>query len=133
MGRTESPNLKNDYERACGWYGHFNKSEMALFSECTDSYAQKLLDTADIVREAILRQLTRRLCPVGCGDHCASHVTQVTDMTRSSVQISCYPWNKSRFSEEQFPPVETHIPEANDQNPWESVPRSSSLSIGGFL
>ena len=56
MGRTESPNLKNDYERACGWYGHFNKSEMALFSECTDRYAQKLLDTADIVREAIFRQ-----------------------------------------------------------------------------
>jgi hypothetical protein len=39
------------------WYGHFNKSEMALFSECTDRYAQKLLDTADIVREAILQQL----------------------------------------------------------------------------
>jgi hypothetical protein len=58
MGRTESPNLKNDYERACGWYGHFNKSEMALFSECTDRYAQKLLDTADIVREAIFRQLS---------------------------------------------------------------------------
>jgi hypothetical protein len=57
MGRTESLNLKNDYERACGWYGHFNKSEMALFSECTDRYAQKLLDTADIVREAIYRQL----------------------------------------------------------------------------
>ncbi len=52
MGRTESPNLKNDYERACGWYGHFNQSEMALFSECAESYAQKLLDTADIVREA---------------------------------------------------------------------------------
>ena len=49
MGRTESPNLKNDYERACGWYGHFNQSEMAHFSECTDRYAQKLLDPADIV------------------------------------------------------------------------------------
>ncbi len=58
MGRTESPNLKKDYERACGWYGHFNQSEMALFFECTDRYAQKLLDTADIVREAIFRQLT---------------------------------------------------------------------------
>ena len=58
MGRTESPNLKKDYERACGWYGHFNKSEMALFSECTDRYAQKLLDTADIVREAIFQQLS---------------------------------------------------------------------------
>src|ERR1700690_1816714 len=56
MGRTESLNLKNDYERACGWYGHFNKSEMALFSECTDRYVQKLLDTADIVREAMLQQ-----------------------------------------------------------------------------
>jgi hypothetical protein len=56
MGRTESPNLKKDYERACGWYGHFNQSEMALFSECTDWYAQKLLDTADIVREAIFHQ-----------------------------------------------------------------------------
>jgi hypothetical protein len=59
MGRTENPNLKNDYERAFGWYGHFNKSEMALFSECTDRYAQKTLDTADIVREAISRQLTK--------------------------------------------------------------------------
>ena len=58
MGRTESLNLKKDYERACGWYGHFNKSEMALFSECMDRYAQKLLDTAGIVREAMLRQLT---------------------------------------------------------------------------
>ena len=57
MGRIENPNLKNDYERACGWYGHFNKSEMALFSECTDRYAQKMLDTADIVREAMFRQL----------------------------------------------------------------------------
>jgi hypothetical protein len=51
MGRTESLNLKKDYERACGWYGHFNKSEMALFSECMDRYAQKLLDTAGIVRD----------------------------------------------------------------------------------
>ena len=58
MGRTESLNLKKDYERACGWYGHFNKSEMALFSECTDRYAQKLLDTADIVREAMFHQTT---------------------------------------------------------------------------
>ena len=57
MGRIENPNLKNDYERACGWYGHFNKSEMALFSECTDRYAQKMLDTADIVRDAMLQQL----------------------------------------------------------------------------
>ena len=56
-GADRESDLKNDYERACGWYGHFNKSEMALFSECTDRYAQKLLDTADIVREAIYRQV----------------------------------------------------------------------------
>ena len=60
MGRTESLNLKNDYERACGWSGHFNKSEMALFSECTERYAQNMLDTADIVREGIFRQLALR-------------------------------------------------------------------------
>jgi hypothetical protein len=62
MGRTESPNLKNDYERAFGWYGNFNKSEMALFSECTHTYAQKTLDTADIVRDAMLRQQPAREC-----------------------------------------------------------------------
>jgi len=37
----------------------FNESEMALFYECTDGYAQKVLDTADIVRDAIYRQLTK--------------------------------------------------------------------------
>jgi hypothetical protein len=38
--------------------GHtFNESEMALFNECMLLCAQKLLDTADIVREAMLRQL----------------------------------------------------------------------------
>jgi hypothetical protein len=62
MGRTEIPNLKTDYERAFDWYGHFNKSEMALFFECTDRYAQNMLDTADIVREAIFRQLGARSC-----------------------------------------------------------------------
>ena len=67
MGRTESLNLKNDYERACGWYGRFNKSEMALFSECTDRYAQNLLDTADIVREAMFHQLISRDILRGAG------------------------------------------------------------------
>jgi hypothetical protein len=31
---------------------------MALFSECSPKCARKVLDTADIVREAIYRQLT---------------------------------------------------------------------------
>jgi hypothetical protein len=35
----------------------FNESEMALFFECTGSYAPNLLDTADIVRDAMLRHL----------------------------------------------------------------------------
>ncbi|MGA2205044.1 MAG: hypothetical protein ABSG40_24175, partial [Terriglobales bacterium] len=32
------------------------KSEMARSSECTEQYAQKVLDTADFVRDACLRQ-----------------------------------------------------------------------------
>ena len=39
--------------------GHFfNESEMALFSECMLWCARKGLDTADIVRDAIYRQVT---------------------------------------------------------------------------
>ena len=42
--------------------GHtFNQSEMALFFECMLLCAQKLLDTADIVREAMYHQLTELL------------------------------------------------------------------------
>src|SRR5262249_38639373 len=45
---------------------------MALFSECTVKYVSKLLDTADIVRDAMLRQLrwngTRRMGQCGNGD-----------------------------------------------------------------
>jgi hypothetical protein len=37
----------------------FHESEMALGSEPTDQYAQKVLDDADIVREAILHRLCR--------------------------------------------------------------------------
>jgi len=32
---------------------------MARFSKCTEQYAQKVFDSADIVRDAILHQLTR--------------------------------------------------------------------------
>src|SRR5580692_10384824 len=47
-----------DYERAYGWKSNtFNESEMALFSECMQSCARKVLDTADIVREACYRKL----------------------------------------------------------------------------
>src|SRR5580698_2849063 len=42
-----------DYERAYGWKSNtFNESEIALFFECMQSCARRVLDTADIVREA---------------------------------------------------------------------------------
>jgi len=40
-----------------GYGTPFNESEMALFFECMLRCVQKVLDTADIVREAMLRQL----------------------------------------------------------------------------
>jgi len=47
-----------DYERAYGWKGNtIHESEMALFSECMLQCAQKVLATANIVTEAMLRQL----------------------------------------------------------------------------
>jgi hypothetical protein len=42
-----------DYERALVGTAILIESEMALFYECMRECAQKLLDTADIVREAI--------------------------------------------------------------------------------
>jgi hypothetical protein len=42
----------------------FNESEMALFYECMLKCAQKVIDTADIVRDAMLRQLTKRVQPL---------------------------------------------------------------------
>jgi len=53
---------------------------MARSSECTDQYAQKVLDTADIVREGIDRQLRIAHSRVGpaesrsqrCREHRAS-------------------------------------------------------------
>jgi hypothetical protein len=55
-GSDRVPDLR-DYKRA--WVGKgkpFNESEMALFSECSLECARKVLDTADIVRDAIYRQ-----------------------------------------------------------------------------
>ena len=52
MGRTEFPDLKR-LRASLGWYGtYFYESEMALFSECMQYCARKVLDTADIVRDA---------------------------------------------------------------------------------
>jgi len=37
-------------------HSSFNESEMARCSECTEQYAQKVFDNADIVRDAIFQQ-----------------------------------------------------------------------------
>ena len=55
--RMSEPEI--DYERALGWLRTIiYESEMALFLECMQSCAQKVVDTADIVRDAIFRQLS---------------------------------------------------------------------------
>ncbi len=56
MGRTERPDLNFDCGRALVGTAILIESEMALFHECMLKCDRKLLDTADIVRDAILRQ-----------------------------------------------------------------------------
>jgi hypothetical protein len=56
MGRTEFLTRWITSEPLIGM-AIFIESEMALFSECMQQYTQKLLDTADIVRDAILQKL----------------------------------------------------------------------------
>ena len=58
-GSDRVPDLSTDYERALVGTAIFIESEMALFYECMLKCARKLLDTADIVREAMFRQMTR--------------------------------------------------------------------------
>jgi hypothetical protein len=67
-GSDRVPDLR-DYKRA--WVGKgkpFNESEMALFSECSLECARKVLDTADIVREAMFREL--RVSPITVRQSC---------------------------------------------------------------
>jgi len=49
------------------------KSEVARSSECTEQYAQKVFDNADIVRDAIFRQLTVLLCAAALGSVSPGH------------------------------------------------------------
>ena len=53
MGRTEFPDLRGLQGEPWLDRPFSIESEMALFSECMTKYAQKVFDTADIVREAI--------------------------------------------------------------------------------
>jgi hypothetical protein len=59
----------------------FNESEMARSSECTDQYAQKVLDTADIVREAMFQQVTVWLALWPLASTALQDVTRLTDRT----------------------------------------------------
>src|ERR1700722_11895110 len=56
MGRTES--WPHRLEASPGWQAQtFHESEMALFYECMQLCARKVIDTADIVRDGDFRQL----------------------------------------------------------------------------
>jgi len=59
-GSDRVPDLKR--LRASLWWAKaiFIKSELALFSECTLECAQKLFDTADIVRDAMFNNYRKR-------------------------------------------------------------------------
>ena len=54
-GSDRVPDLNIDYERALVGTAIFIESEMALFYECMLKCARKLLDTADIVRDAMFQ------------------------------------------------------------------------------
>ena len=61
------PSSRPEYglRASLGWQSksnRLNESEMALFYECMLQCAQKLLDTADIVRDAMLRQQQATRC-----------------------------------------------------------------------
>jgi hypothetical protein len=65
--RVSEPEM--DYERASGWCTQLIcESEIALFPECMQSCAQKVVDTAGIVREAIFRQLATERTPQTAAD-----------------------------------------------------------------
>jgi hypothetical protein len=58
---------------------------MAHSSECRDRYAQNSLDTADIVREAIFRQLTVevRLQRLVCRETAREHIRRAVTTMQS--------------------------------------------------
>lgn len=61
MGRTEFPDPQG-LRASLGWNSRlFIESEMALFLECRLTCVQNMLDTADIVREAIYHQSTQEM------------------------------------------------------------------------
>src|SRR5438093_3924094 len=58
---------ETDYERALvGMAEPSTRAKWRALSECTEQYAQKVLDTADIVRDAIFRESTVASYLPGC-------------------------------------------------------------------
>ena len=62
---------------------------MALLLECTQSFAQKVFDTADIVRDAMLQQLSGRPCSAALSRSMGADVSHFSRMksTRTWVRI----------------------------------------------
>jgi len=58
MGRIENPDL-NDYGASLGWHGtSSNRAKWRSSPSAWSGVRNLVLDSADIVREAILQQLT---------------------------------------------------------------------------
>src|ERR1700722_18171438 len=62
---------------------------MARSSECTDSYAQKVLDAADIVRDAMLRQLRGRMLFRGPQTYPMKHSFMLLLSLLVGIALSC--------------------------------------------
>jgi hypothetical protein len=111
MGRTEIPDLKLITSEPWLDTACFIESEMAHSSECRDFYARKVLDTADIVRDAIYQQLTRpqgiyfglRECSLE-GQHDDEAVSRdYNGGCLAPVGEIAVPYNRSALSAEQGP------------------------------
>ena len=93
MGRTECLTCV-DYKRAWVGYGNTIKSEMALSSECRQECAPKLLDTADIVRDAIFQQLcSDAVAAEPCSQQHASYENGKPDKVEE--HGATHPWSQA--------------------------------------
>jgi len=63
---------------------------MALSSECTDEYAPKVLDTADIVRDAIFHQLPSRLLSTDFNEPASKTVKLASRYSYDSLRVGYF-------------------------------------------
>jgi hypothetical protein len=84
MGRTEF--LPQRLEVSPGWKAQTtHESEMALFSECMQECARKVLDTADIVRDGDFATVT------ACVGHNVEHEQGQVSTRKEATQSSKRP------------------------------------------